>query len=145
MALRFGARRTALRLYSTSTKSPLGIAFSSDDDEAAARYRTQKNPVVPSLSKLSTRWLKMDHGQQDDIIAYLEDKMRGNWHELTADEKRAAWFVWFGPWGPRMQRGKRDLADIYTYLAGMIGLSTAGLALYKYSTFDCDQKLPGEQ
>ncbi|ODQ64837.1 hypothetical protein NADFUDRAFT_47401 [Nadsonia fulvescens var. elongata DSM 6958] len=43
----------------------------------------------------------MKKADQDAVLAYLEDRMRGDWKEMTLDEKKAAWFVYYGAWGAR--------------------------------------------
>lgn len=145
--LRLARHRSAALVRFNSTKkqieNPLSVAFkTNDEDEDQDRYRLQKNPVVPSLSNLTTRWSKMDAGQQDDIIAYLEDKMRGSWHDLTAEEKKASHWVWYGNWGPR-NPNQRDMGNLYLYFGGCLALMGGGLGLYKYSTYDETEEIPG--
>lgn len=139
-------RSAALVRFHGSKKqieNPLSVAFkNNDEDEDQARYRLQKNPEVPSLNNLTMRWSKMDAGQQDDVIAYLEDKMRGSWHDLTAEEKKAAHWVWYGNWGPRNPKQK-DMGNLYLYFGGCLALMGGGLALYKYSTYDETEEIPG--
>lgn len=84
----------------------------------------------------------MDAGQQDNVIAYLQDKMRENWNLMTVDEKKAAWHIWYGNWGPRSSN-PTDMADVYLYFGGSIGLIVAGLSMYKYSTRDLSQEIEG--
>lgn len=56
---------------------------------------------VPDLENLSKRWDKIDPLEQEEISLYLEQRMRGDWAELTKLEKDASLFIAFGPWGPR--------------------------------------------
>lgn len=133
MLVRNSVRRSFLiRRFSEQKASPLQTAFQRDDEEEedSKRYRLQKNPVIPKVQNLPRRWLKMDAGQQDDVIAYLEDKMRGDWHELTADEKRALHYIYYGSWGPRGSEHV-DHGRIYGYFAWTIGVSLAGVTSYK--------------
>jgi len=135
--------RAVLARRCNSTKSPIGVAFTSgDEDEAATRYRNQKNPVIPSLANLEARWPRLDAGQQDDIIAYLEDQMRGDWRDMSTEEKRAAFYVWYGNWGPRAPN-PTDFSNLYVYLAGVVGAAAAGLAVYKFATYDSSREVPG--
>lgn len=126
------------------SKTPLSEAFQKGDeeDDAKQRYRLQKSPVIPSVQSIEKRWSTMDAGKQDDVIAYLEDKMRGNWNDMTLDEKKAAFYIWYGNWGPRSSK-PTDMADVYLYFGGSIGLIVAGLSIYKYSTWDPAQVIEG--
>lgn len=126
---------------SSRRTSPIATAFQTDDEEV--RYRTEKNPVIPSLTNLEKRWPKMDAGSQDDVIAYLEDLMRDDWRKLTTEQQKASMFVWYGPWGPRSTKKERDPADLLTYYSIVIGAAGGGLILYKLATFDSTKKIPG--
>lgn len=134
MLARNAVRRGAVfvRAFSQQKSSPLQTAFQRDDDEEddSKRYRLQKNPVIPNIKNLPHRWNKMDAGSQDDIIAFLEDKMRGDWHELTADEKRALHYVYYGKWGPRGPEFV-DHGRIYGYFAWTIGFCLVSVSGYK--------------
>lgn len=139
--LRLRAARVP-RVRWSSTKSPLSVAFSSsDEDEAAERYRNQKNPVIPSVTNLEARWRKLDAAKQDDVIAFLEDKMRGDWREMSPDEKRAAYYVWYGNWGPRASA--KDFSSLYNYLAGVVGITMAALIAFKLITYSSETPVPG--
>lgn len=98
--------------------SPLQTAFQMDDSDSEMRYRAQKNPIIPNVQRIAERWAKLDAGKQDDIIAYLEDKMRGDWHELTSDEKYACYYIYYGPWGPRGPQS--DFGKIYGSFASVV-------------------------
>jgi hypothetical protein len=72
--------------------SPLATAFkvdSSEDDDRKKAYQAQ-NPEIPSLRGLTKRWNKMDAFDQDQIINYLDDRARGDWKDLTDEEKHAS-------------------------------------------------------
>lgn len=56
---------------------------------------------TPSLVNLGQRWDKMSPDEQADLSNQLARRQEGPWTELTVEEKRAAYFVAFGPHGPR--------------------------------------------
>lgn len=125
----------------SKSSSPLQTAFKLNDadEDEELRYRTQKNPVVPNVLGLPNRWGTMDHGQQDDIIAYLEDIQRGDWRDITPEEKRAIWYIYFGPWGPRSEK-QTDPGKIYGYFAGFISISLLAALGFKINRDRHDQQ-----
>lgn len=144
MFLRARFARSAVRSFTTRRPpggAPLSAAFQTGDDEV--RYRTEKNPVVPPLANLQKRWHTMDAGAQDDVVAYLEDLMRGDWRALTAEQRRAAMYVWYGPWGPRSPTPEKDPADLLIAYSYAVGTAGAALILYKLAFADPAQPVPG--
>ena len=82
-----------------AAESPLATAFKlgddeHDDDDRRMRYSAQ-NPEIPNLHGLSKNWHKMDHLDQEEVIIYLDDKARGDWKELTKEEKQASKFYFY--------------------------------------------------
>ena len=43
----------------------------------------------PTLSGIEARWESMPLQEQADIWMQLRDRMKGDWHELTLNEKKA--------------------------------------------------------
>jgi hypothetical protein len=76
-----------------AAENPLQLAFKTgdDEDEDRKRYNAQ-NVDIPNVEALPKRWNKMDALDQEDIMLYLEDKMRGNWKDLTISEKKASMY-----------------------------------------------------
>ncbi|CAN6658672.1 cytochrome c oxidase subunit 5A, mitochondrial [Trichomonascus vanleenenianus] len=56
---------------------------------------------APTLMNLEVRWEGMSQEERDDIVAQLAERQKGSWKDLTVAEKRAAWYISYGPWGPR--------------------------------------------
>ncbi|KAF2671618.1 mitochondrial cytochrome c oxidase-like protein subunit V [Microthyrium microscopicum] len=75
----------------------------------------------PTLSNIEARWEDMPPQEQADMWMALRDRMKTNWHELTPQEKKAAYYIAFGPHGPRAEapagEGKRVLFGIGAVLA----------------------------
>ncbi|SGZ58244.1 CIC11C00000000973 [Sungouiella intermedia] len=53
------------------------------------------------VNKLETRWEKLPKEDQTALIDELKARMELPWQELTAAEKKAAYYISFGEWGPR--------------------------------------------
>lgn len=56
---------------------------------------------TPTIINLESRWEKMTVEEQEDIISQLVERQKGPWQELTINEKRAAYYISYGTWGPR--------------------------------------------
>ncbi|MCJ1397926.1 Cytochrome c oxidase subunit 5A [Xylographa trunciseda] len=77
---------------------------------AACQYSTQPQQKRaasahaisnPTLAGIEKRWEAMPPQEQADLWMALRDRMHVNWHELTLQEKKAAYWIAFGPHGPR--------------------------------------------
>lgn len=82
----------------------------------------------PTLMKLDQRWENMSSEEQNDIIGQLSERQKGSWKDLTVEEKKAAWYISYGAWGPRRPiHGKGDSSKIFW---GVIGICAAAGALF---------------
>lgn len=80
------------------------------------------------VGKLESRWESLPKEDQTTLIEELKTRMELPWQELTADEKKAAYYISFGEWGPRKPLyGPGDKARVFWGV--MIGLG-AGCALF---------------
>ncbi|KAH8897853.1 COX4-domain-containing protein [Thozetella sp. PMI_491] len=72
----------------------------------------------PTLSNIEKRWEGMPLQEQAELWMALRDRMKENWAELTVQEKKAAYWIAFGPHGPRSlpppDEGKK--VAFYTFL-----------------------------
>ncbi|ANB13906.1 cytochrome c oxidase subunit Va [Sugiyamaella lignohabitans] len=69
---------------------------------AAPVARRQAHAISnPTLVNLESRWEAMSEEERSDIVAQLAERQKGSWAELTVAEKRAAWYISYGAWGPR--------------------------------------------
>ncbi|KAG2228201.1 hypothetical protein INT45_010993 [Circinella minor] len=75
----------------------------------AAAARTQVGRVIGrrnastnvAVQNLESRWKTLSTSEQNSIAKQLEEAQKGDWKVLTAEEKKAAYYVAFGPHGPR--------------------------------------------
>ncbi|KIK79566.1 hypothetical protein PAXRUDRAFT_834031 [Paxillus rubicundulus Ve08.2h10] len=56
--------------------------------------------VIP-LSNVEVQWEKMSKSEQATVHRQLEEIQKKDWKLLSIDEKKAAYYVAFGPHGPR--------------------------------------------
>ncbi|WFD21983.1 Cytochrome c oxidase subunit 5B, mitochondrial [Malassezia equina] len=77
------------------------------------------------LSNIEGMWANMAKEEQYSVYKALEELQRKNWKELSVDEKKAAYFVSYGPYGPRKpvtapgQNGKIALGVAVAVLLGV--------------------------
>ncbi|KAI9276911.1 cytochrome c oxidase subunit IV [Phascolomyces articulosus] len=75
----------------------------------AAAARTQVGRVIGrrnastnvAVQNLETRWKTLSTAEQNTIAKQLEEAQKGDWKVLSTEEKKAAYYVAFGPHGPR--------------------------------------------
>jgi len=53
------------------------------------------------LIDVEKRWESMPPQEQAELWMSLRDRMKGSWAELTPMEKKASYWIAFGPHGPR--------------------------------------------
>lgn len=51
--------------------------------------------------QIEASWKTLSPAEQEQTFKALEELQKKDWKELTLDEKKAAYFVAFGPHGPR--------------------------------------------
>ncbi|VVT55100.1 uncharacterized protein SAPINGB_P004427 [Magnusiomyces paraingens] len=87
----------------------------------AVRAASTKAISTPAIIDLESRWEKMTVDEQEDIISQLAERQKGSWTELTPLEKRAAWYISYGTWGPRKPiHPKGEVAEIFKGVGLMV-------------------------
>ncbi|RKU44781.1 Cytochrome c oxidase subunit 5A [Coniochaeta pulveracea] len=77
----------------------------------------------PTLANIEKRWEGMPLQEQAELWMALRDRMKENWTELTLQEKKAAYWIAFGPHGPRAQAPPGEGKKVALYTA--LGLLTS--------------------
>ncbi|KAI3407148.1 cox5 [Candida oxycetoniae] len=77
-------QRQAIRFNSTVAKSTASRALSN-----------------AYIGKIESRWTSLPKEDQQTLIEELKARMELPWQELTPAEKKAAYYISFGEWGPR--------------------------------------------
>ncbi|KAK4221838.1 cytochrome c oxidase polypeptide 5, mitochondrial [Podospora fimiseda] len=85
----------------------------------------------PTLANIEKRWEGMPPEEQAELWMALRDRMKGSWSELTLQEKKAAYWIAFGPHGPRSlpPPGEGKKVAVYTFIG--LGVSFAIFAIMR--------------
>jgi len=91
----------------------------------ALGYRAASTHAIsnPTLANIEKRWEGMPMQEQAELWMALRDRMKGNWSELTVQEKKAAYYVAFGPHGPRALDPPDEGKKVALYTAIGLGVS----------------------
>ncbi|KAK5172774.1 Cytochrome c oxidase subunit 5B, mitochondrial [Saxophila tyrrhenica] len=82
----------------------------------------------PTLANIEKRWEAMPPQEQADLWMALRDRMKVDWNELTLQEKRAAYWIAFGPHGPRAEAPPGESSKIFWYT--MIGVAAGAVIFF---------------
>ncbi|KAF8552895.1 cytochrome c oxidase subunit IV [Imleria badia] len=111
--------RLALRRLTTAASS------------ASSTSTSPNAPLLIPLSNVEAQWEKLSKSDQATVQRQLEDVQKKDWKSLSLDEKKAAYYVAFGPHGPRTPvspPGEGLKIFLYTMaLVGVAGLITIGV------------------
>nr|ODN98908.1 cytochrome c oxidase subunit 4 [Cryptococcus depauperatus CBS 7855] len=89
---------------------------------------TRSNASAPLLGNIEASWKTLPAEEQYEIYQQLEQIQKKDWKQLTVDEKKAAYFVSFGPHGPRAPTVESGHG--LKVLLGVSGAVIAGFALF---------------
>ncbi|KAI9774826.1 MAG: Cytochrome c oxidase subunit 5A [Geoglossum simile] len=132
-------RSTVLRAASSRTSSSI-LPSTKNASLPSTILRTSQQPALclyaghqqarrvhaisnPTLANIEKRWEEMPPQEQADLWMALRDRMKTNWHELTLAEKKAAYWIAFGPHGPRALPPPGEGWKVASYTA--IGIAIA--------------------
>lgn len=80
-----------------------------------------------SLAEIPKTWDGLTTEQKNSISKALDNKMNGDWKSLTLEEKRAAYFISFGPHGARKpadpSESRKVIVGLLLALAAATGIS----------------------
>ncbi|KAF7118037.1 hypothetical protein CNMCM5793_007413 [Aspergillus hiratsukae] len=97
---------TAIRSYRTvptpiaclnARPQPQQKSIASQQTRAASEHAISN----PTLAGIEKRWEAMPPQEQAELWMQLRDRMKVDWHQMTLQEKKAAYWIAFGPHGPR--------------------------------------------
>ncbi|VEU22077.1 DEKNAAC103083 [Brettanomyces naardenensis] len=66
-----------------------------------ARFASASALSQASITHLEKRWEKLPEVDRDSLITSLSERQKLPWNQLSEQEKKAAYYVSFGEWGPR--------------------------------------------
>ncbi|KAG9308408.1 cytochrome c oxidase subunit IV-domain-containing protein [Chiua virens] len=109
-------RRLALRRLTTAA-----AASSSSSSGSAATTAS----VIP-LSNVEAQWEKLSKSDQASMQRQLEEIQKKDWKTLSVDEKKAAYYVAFGPHGPRTPVSPPGQGlKVFIYTMALVGVAGA--------------------
>ncbi|TIC00155.1 Glc-6-P isomerase [Wallemia mellicola] len=88
----------------------------------------RQQSTVPSLSNLGASWKTLSTEERQSVYTEVVEKQKQDWKQLSIDEKRAAYFISFGPHGPRtpvVEQGGNTKVFV-----GVLGALAATAAIY---------------
>ncbi|KAL1883050.1 hypothetical protein VTK73DRAFT_125 [Phialemonium thermophilum] len=117
--LRTSATTTLLR--SSLTRAFCGPSTLFVSHRAASTHAISK----PTLANIEKRWESLPLQEQAELWMALRDRMKENWADLTLHEKRAAYWIAFGPHGPRAVPPPDENKKVFFYTLAALGVSFA--------------------
>jgi len=88
------------------------------------------DPVIP-LSNVEAQWEKLSADEQLTVHQLLEEIQKKDWKTLSLNEKKAAYYVAFGPHGPRADL--HPPGSVPKIIAATVALVGAGGILFGIS------------
>jgi len=86
----------------------------------------------PTLANIERRWEAMPPQEQADLWMALRDRMKVDWNELTMQEKKAAYWIAFGPHGPRALPPADEGRKVLLYVVYGLLASSALFGITRY-------------
>ncbi|KAI8450503.1 cytochrome c oxidase subunit IV-domain-containing protein [Phakopsora pachyrhizi] len=83
---------------------------------------------LPSIANIEAAWKEMSAQEQESIFHHLESLQKKDWSQLSLDEKKASYWVSFGPHGPREPISPPGSG--IKLLLGITGCLTAAVGLF---------------
>lgn len=118
------ARTTAslTRSFQSTVRSPAAVFDHSQQRHEPSLTSTttrESRPAHaisnPTLAGIEKRWEKMPPQEQAVLWMQLRDRMKVDWHEMTLQEKKVAWWISFGPHGPRAETPPGEWGRVFLY------------------------------
>ncbi|CAK3975385.1 Cytochrome c oxidase polypeptide 5, mitochondrial [Lecanosticta acicola] len=86
----------------------------------------------PTLANIEKRWEAMPPQEQADLWMALRDRMKVDWNELTLQEKKAAYWIAFGPHGPRALPPPGEGTKVFLYTILGVGAAAVLFGVTRY-------------
>ncbi|OAX77538.1 hypothetical protein ACJ72_08162 [Emergomyces africanus] len=112
-------------LYAYRRSSNCTIANKSQQSRSMATATAEHAIANPTLAGIEKRWEAMPPQEQAELWMQLRDRMKVDWHEMTLQEKKAAYYIAFGPHGPRAETPKGEGVRIIVQVLKYLAISTA--------------------
>ncbi|KAF8468334.1 cytochrome c oxidase subunit IV family [Kalaharituber pfeilii] len=88
----------------------------------------------PTLVDIEKRWETMPPQEQAELWMSLRDRMKNNWSELTLAEKKASYWIAFGPHGPRALPPPGEGKKVFLYtMYGIVASAITFIAIRQFA------------
>ncbi|TKA65709.1 hypothetical protein B0A49_08056 [Cryomyces minteri] len=121
---------TATRQAAAPIKAARAATAVVGQQQQSRRAHAISNPTLANIEK---RWEAMPPQEQADLWMSLRDRMKVDWHELTTQEKKAAYWIAFGPHGPRALPPPGEGWTILAYTMIGVGVSAVLFFVARYN------------
>ncbi|KAJ5894206.1 Cytochrome c oxidase polypeptide 5 [Penicillium taxi] len=109
-------------------RSPVAVRAGSIAVNSQIRAASTEHAISnPTLAGIEKRWEGLPPQEQAELWMSLRDRMKVDWHQLTLQEKKAAYWIAFGPHGPRTEYPKGEGLRVFFKTAQ---LTAAAVALF---------------
>ncbi|KAK5071651.1 Cytochrome c oxidase subunit 5B, mitochondrial [Lithohypha guttulata] len=129
--------RASQRSFQTSARAlaPTFAASHQPPVTSQSRQSTRSAHAIsnPTLAGIEKRWEGMPPQEQAELWMQLRDRMKVNWNEMTLQEKKAAWWIAFGPHGPRAESPPGEWPRIWLYTG--IGVAVSAILFLGVQSF----------
>ncbi|RMZ77969.1 hypothetical protein DV738_g4150, partial [Chaetothyriales sp. CBS 135597] len=116
----------SIRSYQT-TAQRLAPTFAASHQAPPVTSQSQSRSAHaisnPTLAGIEKRWEALPPQEQAELWMQLRDRMKVDWHELTLQEKKAAWWIAFGPHGPRAEDPPGEWTKVFLYSTIGVGIA----------------------
>ncbi|KAF2688820.1 mitochondrial cytochrome c oxidase-like protein subunit V [Lentithecium fluviatile CBS 122367] len=122
-------RSSAAVLPSSATRHAVGVSRAAP--AACLQQQTRQAHAIsnPTLANIEKRWEDMPPQEQADLWMSLRDRMKVDWKEMTLQEKKAAYYIAFGPHGPRRPPPPDEGRKVFFLSAGIIAAACVVFSL----------------
>jgi cytochrome c oxidase subunit 4 len=86
----------------------------------------------PTLANIEKRWEEMPPQEQAELWMALRDRMKVNWHEMTMQEKKASYWIAFGPHVPRAEPAPGEGRKVFFGTVALIAISVVLFAVTRH-------------
>jgi len=116
-------RSLQVRALATSTANAAHVASDGASSSSVTSSASRSASIIP-LSNVEAQWAALSVEDKAVVHEQLEVLQKKEWKELSLDEKRAAYYVAFGPHGPRTPSSKPgDTLKVFGYTMALVGVS----------------------
>ncbi|KAB5595746.1 Cytochrome C oxidase, subunit IV/COX5b [Ceratobasidium theobromae] len=117
----------ASKIFVSTPRAILAVRAAST---TASPIRSSSSAVP--LANVEAQWSSLSPDEQGEVHRELEELQKRDWKTLSIDEKKAAYFVAFGPHGPRSPvTPPGQTMKVITGTLALVGVATAAYGIIR--------------